>query len=64
MTIEKTMKQSHTQTLNARTGQVVKPVEHGINRLVHSVCPRNGLYQTVMLSICPLIWVLFFNRPA
>ena len=64
VTIEKTMKQSHTQTLNAPTGQVVNPVELGGNRRVHSAWPRSGLYQTVMLSICPLIWVLFFNRPA
>jgi len=64
VTIEKTMQQPHTQTLNAPTGQTVNPVEHGVNRRDHSVWPRNGLYQTVMLSICPLIWVLFFNRPA
>lgn len=64
VTIEKTMKQSHTQTLNAPIGNAVNPVEHGVNRRIHSAWPRNGLYQTVMLSICPLIWVLFFNRPA
>jgi hypothetical protein len=55
VTIENAMKQSNTQTLSAPTGQVVNPVELGGNRRVHSAWPRSGLYQTVMLSICPLI---------